>query len=80
MATIKRLAVSISALLTIVATIPACCRSVAVPKLYPNWTSYTNANHIKSMVFDKKGNLWTVGEGGCRALEYQDRFIRQIHI
>ena len=36
----------------------------SVPVLHPGWTTYTNANYVRDMAFDRDGNLWAVGSGG----------------
>jgi hypothetical protein len=33
------------------------------PVLHPEWTSYTNANYVRDLAFDQKGNLWTATRG-----------------
>jgi sugar lactone lactonase YvrE len=35
-----------------------------VPALLPGWTSYTNANYVNDIAFDRDGNLWAAGSGG----------------
>lgn len=34
------------------------------PIIHPGWTSFTNANYIRTMLVDRNGDLWTGGSGG----------------
>ena len=31
---------------------------------HPGWATYTNANDVSDIAFDRDGNLWAVGNGG----------------